>query len=129
MTDPIADMLTRIRNAIAVNKAEVSLPHSSAKESVATILAQNGFLKDVKTAQEDGRKALLITINDENSSSTITEIVRLSRPGRREYVKAKDMPKVKRGRGLVIVSTSHGVMSGDDAKSKKLGGELICQVY
>ncbi len=128
-TDPIADMLTRIRNAIAVNKAEVIMPHSNAKERVADILVKNGFLKDVKASEQDGRKFLTITISSDDAPATITEISRLSRPGRREYVQAKDMPKVKRGRGVVVVSTSYGVMSGEDAKAKKLGGELICQVY
>jgi len=129
MTDPIADMLSRIRNAIAVNNNEVSLPHSSAKENVARILAQNSFLKEVKTGDAAGRKVLTLTTNDKEASANITEITRLSRPGRREYVKARDMPKVKHGRGLVIVSTSQGVMTGEDARAKKLGGELICEVY
>lgn len=128
-TDPIADMLSRIRNAIAVNMTQVSLPHSNAKEKVARVLVQNHFLKDTKTSQANGRKVLIITINDENSSTNITKISRLSRPGRRMYVKAKNMPKVKRGRGLVVVSTSGGVMTGEEAKAKKLGGELICEVY
>ena len=128
-TDPIADMLTRIRNAIAVNKNEVSLPYSAQKEKVAAILVKNGFLKGVKSSVEDGYKLLNIAINDEQASSKITEIVRLSRPGRREYVKAKEIPILKRGRGMVIISTSKGVMTGDEAKSQKLGGELICQVY
>jgi small subunit ribosomal protein S8 len=128
-TDPIADMLTRIRNAIAVNKNEVSLPYSAQKEKVAAILVKNGFLKDVRSSVEDGYKLLNIAINDEQASSKITEIVRLSRPGRREYVKAKEIPILKRGRGMVIISTSKGVMTGDQAKSQKLGGELICQVY
>lgn len=129
MTDPIADMLSRIRNAIAVNQTVVSLPYSLAKENVAHILAQNGFLSDVKASEDTGRKVLTITINDQNSPPAISQISRLSRPGRRHYVKAKDMPKVKRGRGIVIVSTPQGVMTGDQAKSKKLGGELICEVY
>lgn len=128
-TDPIADMLSRIRNAIAVNKTQISLPHSNAKERVAAVLAKNHFLKDVTTNDENGRKVLVITVNDESSSSNITEISLLSRPGRREYVKAQDIPKVKRGRGLIVISTSQGVMTGDEAKAKKLGGELICQVY
>ncbi len=128
-TDPIADMLSRIRNAIAVNRHEVSLPYSAQKERVATILAKNGFLKDVKTVNEDGRKLLLIVINDQDSNAKITEISRLSRPGRRQYVKSREIPVVKRGRGLVVISTSRGVMSGEEAKKQKLGGELICQVY
>ncbi len=128
-TDPIADMLSRIRNAIAVNKSEVSLPYSAQKETVAAILVKNGFLKGAKSGTVDGDKTLDIVINDADVSSKITEITRLSRPGRREYVKAKEIPVLKRGRGLVIISTSKGVMTGAEAKNQKLGGELICQVY
>jgi len=128
-TDPIADMLSRIRNAIAVNKSEVSLPYSAQKETVAAILVKNGFLKGAKSGTVDGDKTLDIVINDADVSSKITEITRLSRPGRREYVKAKEIPVLKRGRGLVIISTSKGVMTGEEAKNQKLGGELICQVY
>ncbi len=129
MTDPISDMLSRIRNAILVGRSEISLPHSILKERVAKILAQSGFLATVKTNNSDGSKELLITINEETQPSLITEITRVSRPGRRQYVKAKDIPKVKAGRGVVVLSTSQGVMSGTDAKSRGLGGELICEVY
>ena len=128
-TDPIADMLSRIRNAIAVGKPEISLPHSTQKESVATLLVKNGFLHSVKTAEENGWKVLNITINDQDASPAITEIKRLSRPGRREYVKAKEIPVHKHGRGLVIISTSKGVMTGEEARNQRRGGELICQVY
>lgn len=128
-TDPISDMLTRIRNAIAVNRSEISLPYSTQKEIVAAILAKKGFLKDVKSSTVGGSKLLNIIINDEQTGSKITEISRLSRPGRREYVGAKEIPTLKRGRGLIIISTSKGVMTGEEAKSQKLGGELICQVY
>ncbi len=128
-TDPISDMLTRLRNAIAANQNAVSLPHSKTKETVASILVANGFLKSVKASEEDGRQKLEITINPETESTTITHIKRLSRPGRRQYVAAKDIPSVKRGRGIVIISTSQGVMSGEEAKAGKLGGELICEVY
>ena len=128
-TDPIADMLSRIRNAIAVGKPEISLPHSAQKERVATILVKNGFLHSVKSAEEDGWKVLNIAINTSDTSPAITEINRLSRPGRREYVKAKEIPVLKRGRGIVVVSTSKGVMSGEEARHQKLGGELICQLY
>ncbi|MBI2592509.1 30S ribosomal protein S8 [Candidatus Saccharibacteria bacterium] len=129
MTDPIADMLSRIKNAIAVNKAVVSLPHSKTKEKVAQILLRNGFLKDVKSSKKNSLNALVITINDEDASANITEISRLSRPGRRQYVTAKDIPRVRRGRGLVVISTSAGIMTGEEARVKKLGGELICEVY
>jgi small subunit ribosomal protein S8 len=128
-TDPIADMLSRIRNAIAVNKHAVSMPHSKAKEAVARLLQENGFLSAVDVADATVGKTLTITINDEAENSRITEIVRLSKPGRRFYTKAKEIPTVKRGRGLVIVSTSKGMMTGVDAKNQGVGGELICKVY
>lgn len=128
-TDPISDMLSRIRNAMAVGKGQLSLPYSAQKEQVASILAKNGFLAGVQSTKEDGRKILLIVINDANSSAKITEIRRLSRPGRRHYVRSQEIPVIKRGRGLVVISTSRGVMSGEAAKKQKLGGELICQVY
>jgi small subunit ribosomal protein S8 len=128
-TDPIADMLTRIRNAIAVNKSSINLPHSKSKETIAKILADSGFISDVKVAEDRGRKTLEVVINSEDEAAKITEINRLSRPGRRVYVKSDEIPTVKRGRGMVVVSTSSGVMSGKDAKNKHLGGELICEVY
>jgi small subunit ribosomal protein S8 len=128
-TDPISDMFTRIRNAIAVNKRELSLPYSKIKETVAKILVDNGFLKEVSSSGSGVDKTLHIVINDEDANAAITEIDRLSRPGRRLYVRADKIPKVKRGRGIVIVSTSAGVMTGQQAKVKRLGGELIGQVY
>lgn len=128
-TDPIADMLSRVRNAIAVNKPTVSLPHSNVKETIARILADNGFINGVSIEDEDGRKYLVITINSEDESAKITEIKRLSRPGRRMYVKSPAVPSVKRGRGIVVISTSRGIMTGRDAMAKNLGGELICEVY
>jgi len=128
-TDPIADMLTRIRNSIAVNAPSASMPHSKIKEMVARILADNNFINKVDVVEDNGRKTLIITINSEDSVANITEIRRLSRPGRRLYVKSPAMPTVKRGRGLVVVSTSAGIMTGAQAKAKNLGGELICEVY
>ncbi len=128
-TDPIADMLTRIRNAIAVGKHEISLPHSKIKESVARSLRNNGFLKDVSTTDLSVGKQLHITITSEGENSRITEIKRLSKPGRRAYANAREIPTVKHGRGILIVSTSKGLMTGVEAKTKGLGGELICKVY
>lgn len=128
-TDPIADMLTRIRNAIAVNAASTSMPHSKLKETVAKILADNDFIDSLKVEEDSGRKTLVININSENQPAKITEIARLSRPGRRMYVKSTALPTVKRGRGLIVISTSSGIMTGAQAKAKKLGGELICEVY
>ena len=128
-TDPIADMLSRIRNAIAVRKSEITLPHSNVKESVARLLKESSFISDVKVEGEGITKALKLTLNDEDSNARITEIVRLSTPGRRLYASAQDIPMVKRGRGIVIISTSKGMMTGTQARNERVGGELICKVY
>jgi len=128
-TDPIADMCTRIRNASSVNKNEVSLPYSKIKESVAQILVDNGFLMSISVDEKVKHKQLHITIFPESGSPAFTEIARLSKPGRRVYNKSDQIPAVKRGRGIVIISTSKGMMTGQDAKNNKLGGELICEVY
>ncbi|HKR81819.1 MAG TPA: 30S ribosomal protein S8 [Candidatus Saccharimonadales bacterium] len=128
-TDPIADMLTRIRNAIAVRKNEITLPHSKVKQSVAELLKENGFIADLKVADATVGKSLKIVINETDQNAVITEIARLSKPGRRVYYASRDIPTVKRGRGIVIVSTSKGLMTGDKAKKLGVGGELICKVY
>jgi len=129
-TDPISDMLTRIRNAINVRKNVVSMPHSNVKESVARLLQKSNFINNVEVADNDGPgKTLTITINDEQANARITEIARVSKPGRRYYVGAGEIPTVKRGRGIVIVSTSKGMMTGEDAKKQGVGGEVICRVY
>jgi len=128
-TDPIADMLSRIRNAVAVRKSDISLPHSNIKEAVAKLLKESGFIDSVTVSKDEVGKTLKISINPPEQNSKITEIVRLSRPGRRHYVGASEIPKVKQGRGIVIVSTSQGMMTGKQAMAKKVGGELICKVY
>ena len=129
-TDPIADMLTRIRNAIAVQKNSVDMPYSKLKEGVARVLKDQNFLDDVAVGEgTDGYKQLSITINTDGTNARITEIVRLSKPGRRVYSSADEIPVVKRGRGVIVVSTSKGLMVGSDAKNQRLGGELICKVY
>ena len=128
-TDPIADMLSRIRNAIAVRKNQVSLPHSKVKEAVAELLKSSGFIDGYDVGDEKIGKTMTLIINRSDSNARITEIVRMSTPGRREYAKAEKIPIVKRGRGLVIVSTSKGMMTGDEAKKQGVGGELICKVY
>lgn len=128
-TDPIADMLSRIRNAIAVNKQQVSLPHSKIKESVALLLKEHNFITDVKVIDASIGKSLQLTVIPEGGNARITELQRMSKPGRRHYAGAHDIPVVKRGRGLIVVSTSKGLMTGDQAKAAGLGGELICSVY
>ena len=128
MTDPIADMLTRIRNALASGQTEISLPYSNLKERVAKLLVSNAFLSDSKVTKAEVGKNLILVLN-ERPASQFTVIKRLSSPGRRQYSKAVQIPRVKSGRGLVIISTSHGLMSGEEARKQKLGGELIASIY
>lgn len=128
-TDPIADMLSRIRNAIAVRKREVVLPHSNMKETVAKVLASANYVDRVEVTPATVGKQLKIVINQEDTNARITNIERMSTPGRRMYVGADKIPMVKQGRGVIIVSTSHGVMTGREARKARLGGELICKVY
>ena len=128
-TDPIADMLTGIRNAIMVGKNEVRIPTSKNKLVIAKNLVKAGYLADVKTEKSSPRDILVITIAEEGKNPVITEINRVSKPGRRVYAKVAEIPKVKSGRGIVLVSTSRGVMTGNEAIKAGLGGELICKVY
>lgn len=128
-TDPIADLLTRIRNAAMVGKTEVRVPSSKLKKVVAEQLKKNNYLADVKVEAGKPRDTLVITINKPGENSTINEITRMSKPGRRVYVAAADIPRVKSGRGMVLVSTSKGVITGHEAVKQRLGGELLLKVY
>jgi len=128
-TDPIADLLTRIRNAAAVGKTEVRVPNAKLKKVVADQLKKNGYLAQVKGEPGSPRDTLVITINKAGENATFTELVRMSKPGRRMYVGANDIPRVKSGRGIVLVSTSKGVVTGQEAVKQRLGGELLLKVY
>ena len=128
-TDPIADLLTRIRNAIAVGKNEVRVPSSKMKLTVAKELVDAGYLAAGKTEEGAPRDELVVTIARDGESPKITEIARVSKPGRRVYARAADIPRVKSGRGVMLVSTSKGIMTGREAAKNHLGGELICKVY
>ncbi|HWT39782.1 MAG TPA: 30S ribosomal protein S8 [Dongiaceae bacterium] len=128
-TDPIADLLTRIRNAVMVGKNEITVPSSKLKVTVAEQLKKAGYVTGVKVESAKPRDILVVTINKPGENSTINEIKRLSKPGRRVYVGANDIPKVKSGRGIVLVSTSKGVVTGAEAVKQRLGGELLLSVY
>lgn len=128
-TDPIADLLTRIRNAIMVGKNEITVPSSKLKLVVANELQKAGYLESVKVEKAKPQDSLSITINKQGVNPTITGIKRLSKPGRRVYVGVDEIPKVKNGRGMVLVSTSQGVVSGQSAIKQKVGGELLLEVY
>ncbi len=128
-TDPIADMLTRVRNATMAGKNEVRLPSSKLKQTVAEQLKKAGYLQAVKVEKAKPQDELVITIYEEGRKAVFTEIERVSKPGRRVYAGASEIPQIKNGRGIVLVSTSKGVMTGVEAVKQRLGGELICKVY
>ena len=128
-TDQVADLITRIRNAILVGKREVSVPTSKLKLAVAEGLKKAHFIEDVKVEDGKPRGTLIITINKEGENAKITEISKVSKPGRRVYAGADELPKVKSGRGMILVSTSKGIMSGEEARKNRLGGEILVKVY
>lgn len=128
-TDPIADLLTRIRNAIAVGKTNIVVPSSKIKVTVAEQLKKAGYLSAVKVVEATPRSNLVITINEDTEPAKITEIHRVSKPGQRVYAKSSEIPRIKSGRGIVLVSTSQGVMTGEQAKKARLGGEVLCKVF
>ena len=128
MTDPISDMLTRIRNAHRALLPTVELPHSKMKESIAGILRKEGYIAEVSV---DGKvkKTLKLKLKYQEKKSVIEGIKRVSSPGLRRYVGSTEIPRVRGGLGVAIVSTSQGVMSGTQARKSKLGGELLCYVW
>lgn len=128
-TDPIADLLTRIRNAVMVGKNEIRVPASKLKLTVAKELVKAKYLTDVKVESAKPRDILVITINKPGENATITEITRMSKPGRRVYVSGSDIPRIKSGRGMLLISTSQGVMPGHVAYKLNIGGELLLKVY
>ncbi len=128
-TDPIADMLTRIRNARGAGKLSVSMPYSKMKHQIATILSQSGYVGNVTTAKHGAFSHLEMEIDGTKVQRPLQSLIRVSKPGRRMYAKHNEIPHVISGRGIMIVSTSSGLMTGQEARKKGLGGELICKVY
>ncbi|MGN6555306.1 MAG: 30S ribosomal protein S8 [Verrucomicrobiota bacterium] len=128
MIDPISDMLTRIRNAQRALLPVVEIPHSKMKESIAHILKQEGYVAEV-TVDGKGFKTIKLKLKYTGKKSVIEGLRRVSRPGLRNYVGATEIPRVRGGLGVAIVSTPEGVMSGNSARKKNLGGELVCYVW
>ena len=128
MTDPIADMLTAIRNAQRAHKRVIEVAFSKLKENIANILKNEGYLDSVEK-QEIGHMKLVLTLKYEGKRPAIQSIKRESTPGHRLYVKAGEMPRVLNGYGVAIVSTPQGIMTNKDAKQKGIGGEVICSVF
>jgi small subunit ribosomal protein S8 len=129
-TDPIADMITRIRNAQLRTLNKVSIPNSKFRARILDVLKEEGYISDYKFLTDKKNKgSLLVDLKYSNGLPVIKEITRVSKPGRRIYSKAESIPKIKNGLGIVIVSTSMGIMSDNDARSKNIGGEIICRVF
>jgi small subunit ribosomal protein S8 len=129
MTDSIADLLTRIRNAHRALLPEVDLPHSNLKASIANILKSEGYISDVSVEGKTAVKRLKLKLKYDGRKSVITGLRRVSSPGLRRYVSATEIPRVRNGLGTAILSTPQGVMSGSDARKKNVGGELLCFVW
>lgn len=131
MTDPIADMLSRIRNAIIARHDRTKIPRSRLKMRVAEILKQEGYVSDVREEEaEGGRKNIEIVLKyGQNKKAAIDGIQRVSKPGRRVYVGHNDIPYVLSGLGIAILSTSSGVMTDGEARQKRVGGEVLCEVW
>ena len=128
MTDPIADMLARLRNGGRALLPVVKLPHSRIKESIANILKSEGYVADV-AVEGDLPKTIKIKLKYQGKKSVIEGMRRISKPGLRNYVGATDIPRVLGGLGVAVISTSEGVMSGTQARKKNLGGEVLCHVW
>ena len=129
-TDPIADMITRIRNAQLRTLNTVSIPNSKLRSRILDVLKEEGYISNYKIeSDKSNNKFLLVDLKYNNGVPVIREISRVSKPGRRIYTKADSIPKIQNGLGIAIVSTSKGRMTDNDARLKKIGGEIICKVF
>ncbi len=130
MTDPVSDFLTRLRNASKAGLAECVSPHSKLKESLAAILKSEGFVSDVSISADDkGHKTLVVKLKYVDNAPAITNLTRVSTPGRRLYYSYTEIPRVLNGLGISILSTSKGLLKDQDARRQKVGGELLCNVW
>ena len=129
MTDPIADMLTRIRNAITAKKEYVEIPASNEKKAIAEILLNEGWVKDVKIVEDGYNGKIVITLKYDDKKSVISGLRRVSKPGLRHYAGVENMPRVLGGFGTVILSTNKGIMTGKNAKAANVGGEVLCEIW
>lgn len=129
VSDPIADMLTRIRNGYMAKKNKVNVPFSNIKQKLAEILVKEGFLAGCQTAQEGKEKSLILRLAYKEDNPAVTQLKRVSKPGQRVYQTADRLPRVLSGLGIAIVSTSGGLMTAREARKKNLGGEVVCEVW
>ena len=129
LADPIGDMITRIRNAQLRELYHVKIPNSKFREKILEVLKQEGYIANYKISSENKKETLQVDLKYHKGFPVIKEIKRVSKPGRRIYAKAGSIAKIQNGLGLAIVSTSMGIMSDNDAKTKNIGGEIICRVF
>jgi small subunit ribosomal protein S8 len=129
MTDPIADMLTRLRNAVAARHIKVRMPHSKTKARIAALLVDEGFVESVETVHEDHRVWLDVNLRYPNGEAAFVGAKRVSRPGLRIHSRAREIPRVMGGIGTAVISTSQGIMTGREAAKRRLGGEVLCFVW
>jgi small subunit ribosomal protein S8 len=130
VTDPIADMLTRIRNASAARHRELTMPSSRVKREIARILTQEGFIESFETRPDGVQEQLSLKLKYvEGRTPVVTGLRRISKPGLRVYARKTEIPRVLGGLGLAILSTSHGIMTGSEARKQNLGGEVLCYVW
>jgi small subunit ribosomal protein S8 len=130
MTDPIADMLTRLRNAMQARHPKVDVPASKLKGEIARILKEEGYISNYKVAEEEGKRTIKIYLKySDESAPVISKIQRVSRPGRRVYVGSKEIPRVLGGMGINILTTPRGVMTGRNAHRNRVGGEILCEIW
>lgn len=130
MTDPIADMLTRIRNALMVNKETVEIPSSNMKKAIADIMLAEGFVSDVKLVEDGYNGKLVVTLKyAAKKQPVINGLKRVSKPGLRTYASVENMPKVMNGMGVAVISTNKGIMTDKQAKAANVGGEVLCYIW
>ena len=129
MTDPIADMLTRLRNGVMARHTKVRMPHSKTKARIATLLVDEGFVASLETVHEDHRIWLDVHLRYQNGEPALAGSKRVSRPGLRIHTRAREIPRVMGGIGTAVISTSQGIMTGRDAAKRRLGGEILCFVW
>jgi len=128
MSDPISDMLTRIRNAQAVQKTTVNIPASKVKTGIASVLKEEGFVSDFRDVEVNGKPALEVTLKYQEGRGVIETLKRVSRPGLRQYCGKDDLPKILNGLGIAVISTSQGIMTDASARAAGQGGEILCVV-
>jgi len=128
MQDPIADMLTRIRNVQAIGGLNVGMPCSTLKVAILEVLKSEGFIEDFETVSSDGKKDITVTLKYYQGKPVIEKIKRISRPGLRIYKRSNELPRILAGMGIAIISTSKGIMTDRAARAQKLGGEVLCSV-